>query len=1059
MKMNKERHKGIEGKARILLNMISDPLVIVDRTGLFLMANDAFGKATGLNPKELIGKPFQGLNIADAETKAVLFEKLGGILQGAPVAPYEVQFVNAAGEKRFVEVKGKRIKYAGQPADLVIFHDVTHRNEDARKLEEYAERMETLVEEKIKETKESEEKFHAISASAMDAIILMDDAAEIVYWNPAATRIFGYTEKEAIGKNLERLLFPPQQQYGLHAKVAHDFPKRALQLQWKATKFSLLRKNGTEVPIELSASTVELRNKRYLLGIIRDVSERQEKEKALRESEERFKQVAENAEEWIWEVDAQGIYTYSSPAVEKILGYKPEEIVGKKHFYDLFHPENQENITKVALKAFEQKQPLHSFINKNAHKNGEVVWLSTSGAPILDQQGKLVGYRGTDTNITEFKKAEEALRTSEEKYRELINGMNDTAWVIDFDGGFIDVNDAAVKVLGYSREELLSGGIQEIDKHLTRSEVQALISRLPTVGTQIFETAHTTKDGKDIPVEISSSLVTYQGKKAILSIARNITERKKDKEKLVKDQEELNLIINSSPIIIFYKDKEGKILRANKAFAEALQIPQEEFVGKTVFDLYSAEIAQSMTNDDSEVLKSGRPRLGIVEQYESASGLRWVQTDKIPIFDEKGVPNGLIGFALDITKQKKIEENLRASEERFRAISNSVRDAIILVNDKEIIEYWNPAAEKIFGYTRQEAVGKKVHELVVPSSMCAEGKITIESGMQQFSQTGTGKFINGNIELTARRKDGSEFPIQLSLSPMKLGNKWHAVGVAKDITEQKQKEQLSREYSEKLEKAIAARTNELQIVQASLLKLERLAAIGELAGMVGHDLRNPLTGIKNAAYFLRMKQTTDFDAISKKMLEIIDKAITHADKIIGDLQEYSREMHVELEKCSSRSLLQEALTLVRVPDRVKLVDNTLDEPLIKADKTKMIRVFINIIRNAVDAMPEGGTLHIASVQKDGNVEISFADTGIGMPEETLGKLFSPLITTKAQGMGFGLAICKRIVDAHQGRITVQSVEGKGSTFTVILPIEPKVTGEDVAWIKLSESLLSTTTKT
>jgi len=1049
--MNKKSYKGIEGKARILLNMLSDPVIIVDQKGLFLVVNDAFGEAIGIDPKELTGKPFQTLNVADNQTKAVLFEKLSKILQGVNVEPYEVQYTNATGEKRFVEVKGKRIKYDRQPADLVVFHDITHRKEDARKLEEYAERMEALVEEKIKEIKESEEKFHAISASAMDAIILMDDSTKIVYWNPAATRIFGYTAEEAIGKNLERLLFPSHL-YGLHSRLSHVFSGKDGQLQGKVIKAIVLSKNGAEVPIELSASTVELRNKRFLLGIIRDVSERKrmeealreseekyrnlvenskdsivtidlkgnvqfantateeltgytreeglginvrkvtplrywpkslamllkarkgeqipyfeslikrkdgrlipvetggqaifkdgkvvgiqiitrdiserkEKEKALRESEARFEQVAENAEEWIWEVDAHGMYTYSSPLVEKILGYKPEEIVGKKRFYDLFHPDDQENLREAALKAFDQKQPFHGFINKNVHKNGKSVWLSTSGVPILDQQGKLVGYRGTDTNITEFKKAEEALRASEANYRELINGMNDTAWVIDFDGNFADVNAAAIKVLGYSREELLSMGPSDIDSSLNREQIINLVTQMPADQVQVFETSHTTKDGKKIPVEISSSLVSYQGKKAILSIARDITERKKDKEKMVKDQEELHLIINSSPIIIFYKDKEGKFLRVNKAFAEALQTTPEEFVGKTAFDFYSTEIAQSMTNDDQEVLKTGHPKLGIIERYESAGGLRWVQTDKVPIFDENGVPNGLIGFALDITERVEMQKKLE-------------------------------------------------------------------------------------------------------------------------------------KYSQRLEETVEKRTRELKEANEKLLRSERLAAIGELAGMVGHDLRNPLTGIKNAAYYLRVKQGSDLDDSGKKMLEIIDSSIAHADKIIGDLQEYSREMRLELLTCSPRSILEEALTVVRIPDRVKIIDNVLDEPLIKADNTKMARVFINIIRNAVDAMPDGGTLQIKSAQTDGTVEISFADTGVGMSEETLSKLFLPLVTTKAQGMGFGLAICKRVVEAHQGKITVQSVEGKGSTFTVTLPIEPKLKEEDeLSWKKLSESLWSTTMKT
>ena len=140
---------------------------------------------------------------------------------------------------------------------------------------------------------------------------------------------------------------------------------------------------------------------------------------------------------------------------------------------------------------------------------------------------------------------------------------------------------------------------------------------------------------------------------------RDITDRKRLEEILEKEQQELKLIIDSSPIIVFYKDKEGRFIRVNKTFAEALKMPEEEFVGKTVFDLYSAKIAQGMANDDQEVLKSGRPKLNIIEQYESASGIRWVQTDKIPICDKNGIPFGLIGFAQDITARQRAEDALR----------------------------------------------------------------------------------------------------------------------------------------------------------------------------------------------------------------------------------------------------------------------------------------------------------------------------------------------------------------------------------------------------------------
>ena len=149
---------------------------------------------------------------------------------------------------------------------------------------------------------------------------------------------------------------------------------------------------------------------------------------------------------------------------------------------------------------------------------------------------------------------------------------------------------------------------------------------------------HCRKNGEVRHLHVFRKEVLWDGERQFQVLYNDITERKRLEELLKKEQQELKLIIDSSPIIVFYKDKEGKFIRVNKAFAEALKLPEEEFVGKTVFDLYSAEIAQGMTNDDQEVIKSGRPKLNIIEQYESASGIRWVQTDKIPICDKNGIP-------------------------------------------------------------------------------------------------------------------------------------------------------------------------------------------------------------------------------------------------------------------------------------------------------------------------------------------------------------------------------------------------------------------------------------
>ena len=241
-----------------------------------------------------------------------------------------------------------------------------------------------------------------------------------------------------------------------------------------------------------------------------------------------------------------------------------------------------------------------------------------------------------------------------------------------------------------------------------------------------------------------------------------------------------------------------------------------------------------------------------------------------------------------------------------------------------------------------------------------------------------------------------------------------------------------------LENIVKEKTEQLQIIQEKLVKAERFAAIGELAGMVGHDLRNPLTSINSAVHFIRKKLLPSCsDQTIKIMFEVIDKAIAHADKIVNDLLDYSRELKLELEECTPKSIIEEALYFVKVPCRVKIIDKTQEEPEFKADKSKLARVFVNLLKNAIDAIPTIGNIKIKSTCTNGNVEISVTDTGIGISKETLSKLFYPLITTKAQGMGFGLAICKRIIDAHQGRITVKSKSGKGTKFTITLPVEPK----------------------
>jgi len=219
---------------------------------------------------------------------------------------------------------------------------------------------------------------------------------------------------------------------------------------------------------------------------------------------------------------------------------------------------------------------------------------------------------------------------------------------------------------------------------------------------------------------------------------------------------------------------------------------------------------------------------------------------------------------------------------------------------------------------------------------------------------------------------------------------------------------------------------------------ERINAIEELATMIGHDLRNPLTGITSAMYYLRKKYGALMDEKGRDMLEVIEKDIGYSNKIINDLLEYSKAIKLDIKETNPKSAVTEALSHVGFPKNVQQIDLTESTPTINIDVDKIKRVFINLIKNAIDAMPNGGKLTITSEKVNDEVKIAFADTGTGISEENLKKLFGPLFTTKAKGMGLGLAICKRVVEAHGGAILVESVIDKGTVFTIIIPIKPKL---------------------
>jgi PAS domain S-box-containing protein len=285
------------------------------------------------------------------------------------------------------------------------------------------------------------------------------------------------------------------------------------------------------------------------------------------------------------------------------------------------------------------------------------------------------------------------------------------------------------------------------------------------------------------------------------------------------------------------------------------------------------------------------------------------------------------------------------------------------------------------------------------------------------------------------RKDGSVLPISIGVWLIR-DEKWSPVGmwgIIRDVTQRKQLEDELKRYSEHLERLVEERTRKLK-------DAERLAAIGETAAMVGHDIRNPLQTVEGSVYLAKeeiksMTSRTEGINTIEEMLNTIQEETTYIDKIVSDLQDYARPIEPQLEETNTQQLIDGTLATIQVPQNVE-VSVTVEQDCctITVDPTMMKRILTNLITNALQAMPNGGKLTITASKKQDEVQISIQDTGQGIPDQNKTKIFHPLFSTKAKGQGFGLPVVKRLVEAHNGTITFDSEVGKGTVFTLTIPV-------------------------
>lgn len=761
-----------------------------------------------------------------------------------------------------------------------------------------------------------------------------------------------------------------------------------------------------------------------LVGASTDITERKKAEEALKKSEEEYRSLFSNMMDGFafckMIFDEKGtpvdfVYLQINNVFEKITGLKKEDIIGKKVTEAIpgtkeANPELFEIYGRVSLTGKAEKFEI--FFKPLS------IWLSI--AVYSPEKGY---FAAVFEDISEREKAEDEI-----EWLASFPALNPNPVAeADFDGNIEYVN-SATKTLFPDIETL---GL----RHPFFSEWKIVVKTFRNENINTF--------GREVKIgehwyHQQFSLVPKS--RCIRIYAVNFDELKKAEETLSKSEQRWATTLASIGDAVIATDVNGRITFMNPVAEKLTGCTLNESIKKPVqkiFNIINENTREKVEDPVSKVIEKG-----LIVGLANHTILVCKAGAEVPI-DDSGAPikdkNGkIIGVVLvfrDISERKKSEEDLSRALQHLDAHINNSPLAIIEFDSQFRVIRWSEEATKMFGWTLNEIMGKAISEMRWVYEDDAELVRRLSANMFNGKKQ---RNVNYNRNY---RKDGSVIECEWYNSAIydPKGNLSSVLSLVVDVTERKEIQRkleenavMLEEYANQMEALAAERAKQLQ-------DAERLAAIGATAGMVGHDIRNPLQAIAGELYLAKDELGSVPDGESKRQMQeslnSIEENLFYIDKIIADLQDYTKPLKPNKEKVKIEKAIEEALLIVAIPNNLQ-VFISIEEgfPQITADFSMLKRIIINLIQNAVQAMPNGGTLKISAMCKDNQAWVSIQDTGEGIPEEVKSKLFTPLFTTKSKGQGFGLAVVKRLIEAQCGKISFQSENGKGTTFTIQLPL-------------------------
>ncbi len=773
-----------EEKFRQIFNNANDAIFLTnlseDYTNDFIEINDVACKTLGYTKEEFL--KLKTIHIIAPEAREVQPELMKALKINGYIT-YETIYLTKEGKTSPVEVNSHIFKLREEEVVLSIARDITVRKQ-----------ME-------KDYLESEERYRKLIETSPDSIILTDLKGNITLANQKAASMYGV-------ENAEDLIALNMMDFTSHEdrkRVFESLGRVFTDAKFETLEYTMLTKDGSRYPAELSASVVVDKNGKpiALMVVSRNIAERKKAEKTIRDSEEKFRQIFNNANDAIFihkltKEGKLGEFIEVNNVASEWTGYTRDELLELTPT-DIDRPELVNQTIDIGKEL--KSSGFATFEGVIAHKDGMVKAVEFSSHLFLLYDEVVILSVARD--ITDRKKAREELIESEEKFRQIFHNANDGIFLTrivreDKTSPFIEVNEVTCNWLGYSKEELLKMRSVEITAPEEKEYNAEIIKEIYNKGHGTFETVLISKDQRRIPIELSSHLFTLKDEKVVLSIARDITERKKAESAIQESEERYRKLVETSPDGIVVADISGDIIMTNLQGAKYYGTDDvNEIIGLNAFDLIDAGDHALAAANLEKTLEEGK--VGPVEYtFLRKNGETYpAELSASVLVDEEEKPFAFVATVRDITERKKVEAQILESEEKYRQLFHNAQDIIAVVDVPRdgsvgnIIDVNDVTCSKT-NYLRDEIIGLDIREIV-------KG-LTAEEITSYFKEMLDVDFITFERDFVKKNKE--TFPVEIQAAPFTLRDEVSVLITARDITERKRDEELKKRAYAQIEQNI-----------------------------------------------------------------------------------------------------------------------------------------------------------------------------------------------------------------------------------------------------------------